>query len=47
MFSGWSKWNLGIGDSEKMKSIKGKSKSKKKTPFGKKFKEKTFKEKTL
>jgi hypothetical protein len=30
MFSGWSKWNLGIGDSEKIKNIKEKVKGKKK-----------------
>ena len=33
MFSGWSQWNIGIGDSEKMKDIKEqlkKSKKKKK-----------------
>ena len=31
MFSGWSKWNLGIGDSEKIKEIKKSTKSKKKS----------------
>ena len=30
MFSGWSKWNLGIGDSEKIKKVKEKTKKKKK-----------------
>ena len=30
MFSGWSKWNLGIGDSEKIKEIKEKIKEDKK-----------------
>ena len=30
MFSGWSKWNLGIGDSEKMIEIKKDIKEKKK-----------------
>jgi hypothetical protein len=31
MFSGWSKWNLGIGDSEKIKRAKEETKKKKKT----------------
>jgi len=30
MFSGWSKWNLGIGDSEKIKEVKETVKKKKK-----------------
>ena len=31
MFSGWSQWNLGIGDSDKIKEVKKKVKSKKGT----------------
>jgi hypothetical protein len=30
MFSGWSKWNLGIGDSEKIEKVKETIKEKKK-----------------
>ena len=49
MFSGWSKWNLGIGDSEKIKKIKENTrKKKKKKGFGEKtFQEKTFQRKSF
>ena len=36
MFSGWSKWNLGIGDSEKIKEVKETIKEKKKIESKKK-----------
>ena len=36
LFSGWSKWNLQIGDSEKMKEIKEKVKNKRKSKKKKK-----------
>ena len=38
MFSGWSKWNLGIGDSEKIKGVKETIKEKKKEDKKKKAK---------
>jgi hypothetical protein len=41
LFSGWSQWNLGIGDSEKIKEIKEDIKKKKEK--GKKKKKKKFK----
>ena len=41
MFSGWSKWNLGIGDSEKIKKIK-----KKKDSNEKMYKRETYKRET-
>jgi hypothetical protein len=40
MFSGWSKWNLGIGDSEKIKKVKEKLKKKKKVKFSQRTEEK-------
>ena len=41
MFGGWSKWNLGIGDSEKIKEVKETiKKKKKKAKFGERTEEK-------
>jgi hypothetical protein len=38
MFSGWSQWNIGLGDNEKIEAFKEKAKSKKKSKKKKKMK---------